>query len=151
MGQAKKRREHVQALVDAVQRFLVNSSWPSRNFGSEDLKQLSEALGDFRQGESALTEKPSLTLGSGAPATEAPSFKFTCPHCDAEDPSYGWHLNAGDTGPFALTYVTCFCGECRAILSVSITSFMPSKEIAEALMKQFQNRLAGQPGPQKPS
>lgn len=148
MGQAKKRREHVQALVDAVEEFLKNQA---PLVGRE--LQLAGALEEFRRGDPApaLAEKPSLVLGSGAPATEGPSFKFTCPHCDAEDPSYGWHLNAGDTGPFALTYVTCFCGECRAILSVSITSFMPSKEIAEALMKQFQNRLAGQPGPQKPS
>src|SRR5258708_5790502 len=67
---------------------------------------------------------------------------FTCPHCGADRPGYGWHLNAGDTGPFAVVYLTCFCGECKNILGVSVTTFRPGKEIAEKLMKDFAGLLA---------
>jgi len=66
---------------------------------------------------------------------------FFCPHCDAEKPAYGWHYNAGDTGPFFVAYLTCYCGQCKNVLSVAVTQFVPSKELAESLMQQFKSRL----------
>ena len=66
---------------------------------------------------------------------------FHCPHCDADRPAYGWHLNAGDTGPFSVVYLTSFCGECKGILSVCVVTFTPAKELADQLMQQFKNRL----------
>ena len=66
---------------------------------------------------------------------------FVCPHCGEVKPGYGWNYNAGDTGPFAVAYLTVFCGVCKVILSVCVTTFMPSEQMAKALMDQFKNRL----------
>jgi hypothetical protein len=66
---------------------------------------------------------------------------FTCPHCGAERPSYGWHFNMGDTGPFALQWLTCFCGECKNILSVAVPAFLPKTEMLEALKAQFARKI----------
>ena len=76
------------------------------------------------------------------PADPSTAGDFVCPHCGTVKPAYGWNYNAGDTGPFALAYVTCFCGSCKGILSVSVTTFTPTKELAEALAAQFRSRLA---------
>lgn len=74
---------------------------------------------------------------------DAAEMDFACPHCSAVRPSYGWNWNAGDTGAFFVAYLTCFCGECKNILSVAITTFTPAKEAAEAMMQQFKAMLAG--------
>jgi hypothetical protein len=66
---------------------------------------------------------------------------FFCPHCGAEKPAYGWNYNAGDTGPFAVAYLTCFCGACKEILSVAVTSFIPGEKLAQTLMQQFKGLL----------
>lgn len=67
---------------------------------------------------------------------------FFCPHCDAAKPPYGWHYNAGDTGPFAVAYLTCYCGECKKIISVVVTTFMPSEQLAAELMRSFKQKMA---------
>lgn len=66
---------------------------------------------------------------------------FVCPHCGEVRPGYGWNYNAGDTGPFAVCYLTAFCGACKGILSICVTTFQPSEEMAKALMDQFKKRL----------
>lgn len=66
---------------------------------------------------------------------------FLCPHCGAPRPAYGWHFNLGDTGPFALQWITCFCGECRKMISVSVVQFMPKAEMLEQLKAQFAGKL----------
>jgi hypothetical protein len=66
---------------------------------------------------------------------------WRCPHCDAERPPFGWHYNLGDTGPFALQWVTCFCGECKKMLGVTVVAFMPKPELAEQLKAQFAGKI----------
>jgi len=66
---------------------------------------------------------------------------WTCPHCGAERPAYGWHYNLGDAGPFALQWVTCFCGECKNVISTTVVAFMPKPELAEQLKRQFAGKI----------
>lgn len=67
--------------------------------------------------------------------------EWTCPHCEAPRPSFGWHYNLGDAGPFALQWVTCFCGECKNILTVNVVQFLPKPELAEQLKAQFAGKI----------
>jgi hypothetical protein len=70
---------------------------------------------------------------------------FRCPHCDAERPSYGWDVNAGQTPKFSIAWLTCFCGECKAILGTAVTTFAPTKEFAQEMLDMFQGRATGKP------
>jgi hypothetical protein len=62
---------------------------------------------------------------------------WTCPHCDAVRPVYGWHYNLGDTGPFAIQWVTAFCNECKNAIGVSVVAFLPKPELAELIKSQL--------------
>jgi hypothetical protein len=68
---------------------------------------------------------------------------WTCPHCGAVRPVYGWHYNLGDTGPFAIQWVTAFCNECKNAIGVSVVAFLPKPELAELLKAGMQ--AAGKP------
>jgi len=121
MGQAKQKREKIQAVIDAAK------AW--RDLQPDSGERLRNALAKYEE----------VTLSPDAPADSIG--KFHCPYCDAEQPPYGWHFNIGDTGPFALQWITCFCGECKSALTVSVVQFMPKQELLDQLKKQFAGRL----------
>lgn len=128
MGQANLKRKKIQAVLDAA------VAWADSTLNTYDAA--SDAL------QAAIEEYKSYTppaLDPNAPPVDLNAFR--CPHCDAERPPYGWHFNIGDTGPFALQWITAFCGECKGVLGVSVIAFLPKQELADQLKKQFAARV----------
>lgn len=112
------------------------------------IEWLESAKGDANEASAANTklaeavEKYQVVMSAKLPPDPmADPMAWHCPHCGAERPAFGWHYNLGDTGPFALQWVTCFCGECKTALSVTVVAFMPKAELAEQLKKQFSTKL----------
>ena len=62
---------------------------------------------------------------------------WRCPHCDAERPGFGWQLNSGSYADYDLHVLTCFCGECRTLLSVNVVGFLPESMRNELLKRSF--------------
>ena len=87
------------------------------------------------------TQKAIANLAGKEPGGGAAVMEWTCPHCEAPRPAFGWHYNLGDAGPFALQWVTCFCGECKNILTVNVVQFLPKAELAEQLKAQFAGKV----------
>lgn len=128
MAQGERRAKAVLAAAVAWFDAGIQESLDRRIIVAEELK--------------TAVEKYKEVMAVQLPADPATAGDFVCPHCGTVKPAYGWNYNAGDTGPFAVAYVTCFCGSCKGILSVSVTTFTPTKELAEALAAQFRSRLA---------
>lgn len=129
MAQAERRAKAVLAAATAWVEFLEAQKIKPEEMTDGPARELALAVrkyGEAAKALAALSEDPTT---------------FVCPHCGEVKPNYGWNYNAGDTGPFAVAYLTVFCGTCKAILSVCVTTFMPSDEIAKALMDQFKGRL----------
>lgn len=62
---------------------------------------------------------------------------WTCPDCDAERPGYKWQLSSGSYADYDLQVLTCFCAECRTLLSVNVVGFLPASMRGELLKRQF--------------
>jgi len=93
-------------------------------------KKLAEAIEEYEAVKAAKSAEPPADPGG-----------FHCPNCGTDRPPYGWHFNIGDTGPFALQWITCFCGDCKEILGVSVVQFMPKQELVEMLKQQFAGKV----------
>lgn len=129
MGQANVKRKKIDAVLTAA--CLIFDKNTSIEQQAAYLQELKKAVEDYN----------SLPA---APAPDAPPVDlnaFHCPHCEAERPPYGWHFNIGDTGPFALQWITCFCGECKTIIAVSVVQFMPKQELVDQLKRQFGTKV----------
>jgi hypothetical protein len=109
--------------------------WLEHGFAGETNVKLAEAIKKYKETQQAIAN----LHGGAESATDIGA--WTCPHCGAERPAYGWHYNLGDAGPFALQWVTCFCGECKNVISTTVVAFMPKPELAEQLKKQFAGKL----------
>src|SRR6266436_4210522 len=125
MGQAKVKREKLQAVFDAHDRWKKASAEGGVVMLPADLVIAIDGLKAFVANQPAALN----------PDQPADLNAFRCPHCDAERPPYGWHFNIGDTGPFALQWITCFCGECKGVLGVSVVQFMPKQELVDQLKR----------------
>jgi hypothetical protein len=134
MAQEERKAKAVLTAAVALKKFWSDQKITFGGMTDSEARQLFLAVDEYETVKSA--EPPADPLA------------FHCPHCDAEKPAYGWHYNFGDTGPFAVAYVTCFCGECKKIINVAVTTFVPAKQLADELMKHFQKKIgAGGGGP----
>lgn len=129
MAQSERR---AKAVLAAAVEYIKNRSEKEKSYAT--IQDLVTAVEKYEEATEALANLP-----------EDPN-AFFCPHCGAEKPPFGWNWNGGDTGPFAVAYLTCFCGKCKNIISVAVTQFIPQKQLAEQMMKQFQAVLAGKGG-----
>lgn len=125
MAQAERRAKAVLAAAIALVEKIGDSGTDTLEFHN-----LREAVAKHKEATKALEK-----LEGKDPSA------WTCPHCDAERPAFGWHFNIGDTGPFALQWVTVFCAECKTALTVNIVAFVPKPELAEQLKRQFAGKL----------
>lgn len=129
MAQAERRAKAVLAAAVAWTEFLRTVKIKTEEMTDGPARDLVNAVEKYQEAAKALANLP-----------EDPG-AFVCSHCGEVKPGYGWNYNAGDTGPFAVAYLTVFCGACKNILSVCVTTFMPSEQMAKALMDQFKTRL----------
>src|ERR671937_194236 len=126
MGEAKLRRMQAAVISAAMQALSRMEDKERAEMWAADLVEAVEAL------KEAAPKFPGGALPfEPLPINGADPNAFTCPVCSASRPSYGWHFNIGDTGPFALQWMTCFCGECKTILGVTVIQFMPKQELVE--------------------
>lgn len=125
MAQEERKAKAVLAAAIAWCKAVGNTSE-----GEAADNKLAEAVEAYEAVKAAKSAEPPADPGG-----------FHCPNCGADRPPYGWHFNIGDTGPFALQWITCFCGDCKEILGVSVVQFLPKQELVEMLKQQFAGKV----------
>lgn len=135
MRAGKKSEQAVLAAAVAWVEFLKTVKIKPDEMTDTPARELVHAVEKYEE-----TQKAIANLAGGKEPGAA-EMEWTCPHCEAVRPAFGWHYNLGDAGPFALQWVTCFCGECKNILTVNVVQFLPKPELAEQLKAQFAGKI----------